>query len=61
VTTVNHLEERDLGVTRQVHVLRAISYKLHQTTTCHFFLYPWLRKKIWRLRKFWKNVRLTGI
>lgn len=61
VTAVNHLEERDLGVTRQVHVLRAISYELHQTTTCHFFLYPWLRKKIWRLRKIWKNVRLTGI
>ena len=39
VTTVNNLEESDLGVTREVNVLGAISDELHQTTTCHFSLY----------------------
>jgi hypothetical protein len=46
VATVDHLEEGDLGVTRQVHILGAVGYELHKTTTCHFFLYPWWRKKI---------------
>jgi hypothetical protein len=39
VTTVNNLEERDLGVTSKVNILGAISDELHQTTTCHFSLY----------------------
>lgn len=29
VATVHHLEERDLRVSRQVDILRAIGYKLH--------------------------------
>jgi hypothetical protein len=39
VTTVDHLKKSDLGVTGKVNVLGAISYKLHQTTSCHL-LYP---------------------
>ena len=35
VATVNHLEESDLRVARKIHVLSAISYKLHKTAT-HF-------------------------
>ena len=38
VATVHRLEESNLGVTRQVHILRAISYELHETTTCHFVI-----------------------
>jgi hypothetical protein len=45
VAAVHHLEERDLGVTRQVHILGAVSYELHKTTTCHFGLYLFVRKK----------------
>jgi hypothetical protein len=44
VATVNGLEESDLGVTREVDILGAISNELHQTTTCHFSLYPFKRK-----------------
>ena len=40
VAAVHHLEESDLGVASQVNVLGAISDELHQTTTCHFSLYP---------------------
>ncbi len=40
VSAVNNLEESDLGVTREVNVLGAIGDELHQTTTCHFSLYP---------------------
>ncbi len=35
VTTVDHLEEGDLGVTGQVNILRAVCDELHQATTCH--------------------------
>jgi len=35
VATVDHLEEGDLRVARKIHVLSAISYKLHKTAT-HF-------------------------
>ena len=45
VAAVYHLEERDLGVARQVHVLGTVGYELHQTTTCHFGLYLFVRKK----------------
>ncbi len=51
VSAVNRLEESDLGITSQVNILGAISDELHQTTTCHFSLYPWPRKKS---RNFWK-------
>ena len=44
VAAIHHLEEGNLGITGQVHVLSAISHKLHQTTTRHFCLYPLLRK-----------------
>jgi hypothetical protein len=40
VAAVHHLEESNLGVASQVNVLGAISDELHQTTTCHFSLYP---------------------
>jgi hypothetical protein len=52
VAAVNHLEERDLGVTSQVNILGAVGYELHKTTTCHFLLYPCLRKKFWKTAKF---------
>jgi hypothetical protein len=38
VATVYRLEERDLRVARQIHVLRTISYKLHKATSCHIIL-----------------------
>jgi hypothetical protein len=38
VTTVHRLEEGDLRVARQIHVLRTISYKLHKATSSHFIL-----------------------
>jgi hypothetical protein len=57
VATVNRLEESNLRVASQVNILSAISDELHQTTTCHFSLYPKRRKKnrnpgnfgIWKL------------
>ena len=54
VTTVYNLEESDLGVTSQVNILGTISDELHQTTTCHFSLYPWGRN-------FFKKVEKIGI
>ena len=47
VAAVHHLEESDLRVASQVHVLGAVSYKLHKTSTCHLFLYLENTKKIW--------------
>jgi hypothetical protein len=44
VTTVYNLEESNLGVTSKVNILGAISDELHQTTSCHFSLYPYRRK-----------------
>ena len=44
VAAVNHLEERNLGVTREVNVLSTISYKLHQPASSHIILYPRFRK-----------------
>jgi hypothetical protein len=38
VATVHRLEKSNLGVTRQVHILGAISHELHETTTCHFVI-----------------------
>jgi hypothetical protein len=38
VATVYRLEERDLRVARQIHVLRTIGYKLHKATSSHFIL-----------------------
>ena len=38
VTAVHHLEKRDLRVASQVHVLGAVSYKLHQTSSCHLWV-----------------------
>ena len=35
VTTVHHLKKRDLRVASQVNVLGAVSYKLHETSSCH--------------------------
>lgn len=35
VTTVHNLEKSDLGVASQVNVLGAVSYKLHETSSCH--------------------------
>jgi hypothetical protein len=43
VTTIDHLEKGDLGVTSEVNVLGAIGHKLHETTTCHL-LYLLYRK-----------------
>ena len=36
VAAVHHLEERDLGVAREVNILRTVRNELHKTTTCHF-------------------------
>jgi len=39
VTTVDHLKKSDLRITCKVNILGSVSYKLHQTTSCHL-LYP---------------------
>jgi len=44
VAAVHDLEERDLGVTREVNVLGTVGNELHETTTCHL-LYPFARNK----------------
>jgi hypothetical protein len=56
VATVNRLEESNLGISSQINVLSAIGNKLHQTTTCHFCLYPKRRKKNGKSENFeiWK-------
>ena len=35
VAAVHDLEERNLRIAREVHILGAVSDELHQTTTCH--------------------------
>jgi hypothetical protein len=44
VATVDNLEEGDLGVTREIYVLRAISYQLHKAPTGHVVIHV-LEKK----------------
>jgi len=46
VTTVDHLEEGNLRVTRQVNVLGAIGHELHETTTCHLIIPPPEKKNL---------------
>jgi hypothetical protein len=62
VATVDRLEESNLRVSSQVNVLRAIGNELHQTTTCHFSLYPLGRKKFENSRKIglWKLLGIRG-
>jgi hypothetical protein len=60
VAAINHLEERDLRVSRQVHILGTVCNKLHQTTTRHFCLYPLWRKKFWQNREKIPNWSLPG-
>jgi hypothetical protein len=36
VATIDGLEEGNLRVASKVNILGAVSYELHQTTTCHF-------------------------
>ena len=48
VTTVNNLEEGNLGITSEVNILGTIGDELHQTTTSHFSLYPCQRKYFWK-------------
>ena len=38
VAAVHHLEKRNLRIAREVHILRAVSNKLHQATTSHFVI-----------------------
>ena len=40
VAAVNHLEERDLGVTRKVNILGTVGDELHETTTRHLLYIP---------------------
>jgi hypothetical protein len=35
VAAVNRLEESNLRIAREVHILRAVSNELHKTPTCH--------------------------
>ena len=44
VAAVHHLEEGNLGITGQVHVLSAVGHKLHKTTTRHLLYTPFLEK-----------------
>ena len=43
VATVNRLEESDLGISREIDVLRTISYQLHEATSGHCI--SWEKKK----------------
>jgi hypothetical protein len=45
VALVQNLPERDLGVARDVDILRAVADKLHQTTS-HFVFMLYCKKKI---------------
>jgi hypothetical protein len=38
VAAVDHLEEGDLGVAREVNVLGTVGDKLHKSTTSHLIL-----------------------
>jgi len=38
VATVHHLEEGNLGITSQIHILSSVGHQLHQTTTRHLFI-----------------------
>ena len=57
VAAVNHLEKRNLGVAREVHVLGAVGDELHQTTTCHL-LYPFSRNNFQARGGIWPSRRL---
>jgi hypothetical protein len=50
VAAVNHLEESNLRITRQIHILSAVSDELHKTTSCHLII-PTSEKKILAERK----------
>jgi hypothetical protein len=50
VSAVHNLEESDLGISREIYVLRAIGNQLHQATSCHLII-PTPEKKIWELCK----------
>ena len=50
VATVDHLEEGDLRVAREVNVLRAISYKLHKATSSHLVYTSWKEKILEKCR-----------
>jgi len=44
VSSVDHLEEGDLGIASEVNVLGTVSDELHKSTTSHLCLYPLERK-----------------
>jgi len=46
VTTIDHLEKGDLGVTSEVNILCAIGHELHETTTCHLIIPPLEKKNL---------------
>jgi len=46
VATVDHLEEGDLGVTREIYVLRTIGYELHESTSCHVVIHVLEKKNL---------------
>jgi len=56
VATVDHLEESDLRVARQVDILRTISDELHKATGSHV-LYPAPRKKFRQLREHFSRAK----
>jgi len=45
VAAVHDLEECDLGISREIYVLRTIGDQLHQPTSCHLII-PSPEKKI---------------
>ena len=54
VAAVHDLEESNLGVAREVHILGAVGDELHQTTTCHL-LYPFSRNNFQDRGGFWQS------
>jgi hypothetical protein len=59
VAAVNHLEERNLGIAREVHILSAICNKLHQTTTRHLLYTPFTEINSGEWGKFGKKRKFS--
>ena len=58
VAAVDNLEERDLGVAREVNILGAVGDELHKATTCHLAIPLFQKKKLAKCqkRKSWPGV-----
>jgi hypothetical protein len=49
VAAVDHLEEGDLGIPREIDVLSAIGNKLHKAPSCHGVITMPEKKNFWKV------------